>query len=51
MQLAKEYLANSSLPIAEIAELLNYHSAPPFFRAFNKFEGCSPKQYRQSASK
>ncbi|WP_112478544.1 helix-turn-helix transcriptional regulator [Vibrio variabilis] len=51
MQLAKEYLANSSLPIAEIAELLNYHSAPPFFRAFSKFEGCSPKQYRQSASK
>lgn len=46
MRVAKEFLVSSDLSTTEIADMLNYHSAPPFFRAFQGYVGCSPKQFR-----
>ncbi|MGF1747321.1 MULTISPECIES: AraC family transcriptional regulator ligand-binding domain-containing protein [Vibrio] len=46
MQVARDYLLNTPLSTTEIAELLSYHSSPPFFRAFQNYYGMSPHQYR-----
>ncbi|MFA0084146.1 hypothetical protein BCU70_07395 [Vibrio sp. 10N.286.49.C2] len=46
MQVARDYLLNTRLNTTEIADLLSYHSAPPFFRAFQRYYGVSPHQYR-----
>ncbi len=50
MQLAKQYL-NQSVPLIEISFLLGYSEQSAFHRAFKKWYQCTPKEYRQLASK
>ena len=49
MELGKHYLLDTSLSIQEIAYLLDYRSPPPFSRAFKKYLGKSPEDYRNVA--
>jgi AraC-like DNA-binding protein len=44
--LATEYLTESSLSIQEIAYLLGYMDSANFRRAFKRWEGCPPREYR-----
>lgn len=46
-QKAKEWLASTSQPIAEIAARLRYSNAQNFIRSFKKKEGMTPGQYRE----
>ncbi|MCP5164582.1 MAG: AraC family transcriptional regulator [Pseudomonadales bacterium] len=46
-QLAREYLATSSLPIEEIAALLGYSNAGNFTHAFKRWHGSPPRQFRK----
>ena len=46
-ELARHYLLHSSLELNETAYLLGYEDATSFFRAFHKWEGTSPGQWRQ----
>lgn len=46
-QLAMNYLANSDRSIEEVACLLDYESPPNFTRAFRRWTGLTPLQYRQ----
>ena len=46
-QLAKEYLATSTLPLEEIAILLGYSAPGNFSHAFKRWHGSSPRQFRQ----
>jgi AraC-like DNA-binding protein len=48
MELAHHYLEDTSLPIQEIAYLLDYSQAAPFSRAFKTYYGQSPEVTRQS---
>lgn len=43
---AKEYLAQSIVPVKEIAEKCGFNDASNFGRTFKKELGCTPKQYR-----
>lgn len=45
---SKSYLRDPSLKIADIAYKIGYHSASTFSRAFNKYEGCYPADYRRA---
>ncbi len=45
--LAQEYLADSSLSIQEIAYLLGYMDTANFRRAFKRWQGCPPSEYRE----
>ncbi len=44
---AKEKLRNSQTPITEIAESLGYSDAAHFTRAFNRWSGISPSDFRK----
>lgn len=44
---ASHYLRNSTMSVEAIASLLNYHDSANFRRAFKRWHGVSPKQYRQ----
>jgi AraC-like DNA-binding protein len=44
--LACEYLAEDALDIAEIAYMLGYDEQGSFYRAFQKWEGCTPSEWR-----
>jgi len=46
-QLARDYLATSSLPIEEIAAMLGYSSPGNFTHAFKRWHGSSPRAYRK----
>jgi AraC-like DNA-binding protein len=46
MSLAKELLANSVLPIAGVAQKLTFDPSN-FTKFFKRFEGVTPKQYRE----
>lgn len=46
--LAQEYLVATGLTVAEIAELLNYTETVNFRRAFVRWNGLTPSQYRLS---
>lgn len=46
-QLAREYLATSTLPLEEIAVLLGYSAPGNFTHAFKRWHGSSPRQFRQ----
>ncbi|MEZ9902999.1 AraC family transcriptional regulator [Vibrio breoganii] len=50
MNKAKELLLDSSNSIESIAFALNYISSANFCRAFKKYSGCTPLQYRQKNS-
>ena len=45
--LAREYLAATELTVAEIAHLLDYSETVNFRRAFVRWNGVTPSQYRQ----
>lgn len=45
-QMAREYLACPTMPVGEIALLLGYSEISAFSRAFRKWTGVSPRQYR-----
>ncbi len=48
MTLAKEALASSKMPMAEIAEIAGYQSVSAFSTGFKRATGFSPKFYAQS---
>jgi len=45
---AKRLLRYTSLPIADIAEKLNFDTSSYFVRAFAKAEGVTPLRYREN---
>ena len=45
--LAREYLAATELTVAEVAHLLGYAETVNFLRAFVRWNGVTPSQYRQ----
>jgi AraC-like DNA-binding protein len=47
---AERYLANSSLPIGEIAFLLGYSDVAAFHRAFKRWNNSTPLTFRQQHS-
>ena len=46
--LARHYLANSAMPVAELAYLLGFQDTPAFHHAFKGWQGQGPGQYRVS---
>ena len=46
-QQARDYLCESQMPVDAIAALLNYHDSANFRRAFKRWFGLTPDQYRQ----
>lgn len=51
MNVAKEWLENTSLKISEIAEKLTYTNTTAFIRTFRKIVGMTPGQYRETHGK
>lgn len=51
MELAKDYLLNSQLSAQEVAYQLGYSQANNFYRAFRKFYGSPPEQFRLAAAR
>lgn len=47
MELAKDYLLNSNLPVSEIALMLGYGEQASFARAFKKWTGKSPSHFKK----
>lgn len=47
-QLAEAYLKQPHLPLTEIAFLLGYSELSAFSRAFHRWTGLSPREYRQT---
>jgi len=47
MELAADYLRDTSLPLQEIAFLLGYESSPNFFIAFKKYWQVPPAEFRR----
>ncbi len=47
IRVATEWLANSEMPIAEIAAEVGYSDPAHFSRAFRRRAGISPQQYRR----
>lgn len=47
MEMAKNYLLHTRLPIAAIAEKLGYEDAGYFGKVFRKYTGVTPKNYRR----
>jgi len=48
-RLARRYLGDAALSLAEIAYLLGYREQASFFRAFRGWYGCTPTEFRRSA--
>jgi AraC-like DNA-binding protein len=46
--LAKQYLLDPSLELAETACLLGYENPNSFFRAFREWEGTTPSEWRDA---
>ena len=47
-ELAVRYLGNHSVSASEVAYMLGYSETAPFFRAFKKWTGQTPGQFRQA---
>ena len=50
-QKAKEYLTETDLSIMQISNLLSYNDSSNFARAFKKWTGSSPKEFRKETNK
>jgi len=50
-ELARQLLRETRLPLAAVAEALGYADAPAFVRAFRRWAGCTPGQWRAAAVK
>ena len=50
-ELSKRYLKNSRLNLEEIAHLVGFTEPTNFRRAFKRWEGISPRQYRRVATR
>lgn len=48
LYLAQTYLKNAHIPIAEVAFLLGYSEVSAFGRAFRRWSGMSPAEYRKA---
>lgn len=48
IELSKRYLADSSIKITDIARKVGYESSSSFSKAFKKYDGCYPTNYRNS---
>ncbi len=48
---AKDWLRNTDMKVADIAEQLNYQSSSTFIRYFRKMEGMTPGQFREEHQK
>jgi len=49
-EMARQYLAETAMPIARIAAALNYADASAFNRAFKRWTGITPAQWRTRGS-
>jgi AraC-like DNA-binding protein len=47
-ELARQYLTEQSISVDVVAELLGYSDAANFRRAFKRWHGATPQQYRES---
>jgi YesN/AraC family two-component response regulator len=47
LNMAKKWLAETSMPIKDIAAKLQYNNPQNFIRSFRKSEGITPGQYRE----
>lgn len=47
---ANEYLAESEMSIDKIASLVGYSNLTSFYKAFQKWAGCTPAEYRKQAA-
>ena len=50
MELAKDYLAKTTLPLQEISYLLGYEHAANFYRAFKQQLGMTATTFRNRSS-
>jgi AraC-like DNA-binding protein len=48
-RMARQFLAESEIPVASIAGLLGYTNTPPFTAAVHRWTGKSPRQFRDQA--
>jgi AraC-like DNA-binding protein len=48
MSLATDYLRDTTLSVEAVAVLLNYHDSSSFRRAFKRWTGMTPQQFRQN---
>jgi AraC-like DNA-binding protein len=44
---ARKVLAESEVPVADIAMMLDYSATPPFTQAFKRWSGQSPMEFRK----
>ena len=49
--LARQYLQEESIAISEVAFLLGYSAASPFHKAFKRWSGVSPAEYRRQQAR
>lgn len=49
-ELALHYLADTAMPVAEVANLLGFQDTPAFHHAFKSWQGQGPSQYRSGAA-
>ena len=47
-ELAEQYISDRSMPLAEISYMLGFADQSSFFKAFKKWTGDSPSQFRES---
>ena len=49
-ELAVDMLGENELTIYEVAYLLGYSESSNFYRAFRRWEGCSPRRFRDRSA-
>ena len=49
--MARQYLAETKIPVNEVADLVGYSNAANFYRTFQQIEKLTPQQYRLQISR